>query len=236
MAKFTSAHNARQPIARLPVEVLCAIFARLPVSGRIRTAMACRTWRNISLSSPSQVWSSLKLPSTRPEGISGLLARSGSVPVQLLQVDISEDNVPRIADCIKAHMHHLQVLHINVEWKDDYDFARSLRTLMSALCVAAPLLEHFVFVDGNSCLEQHWEKYSWNLFGKQAPRLRSMKFYGRVGNLQDAADSVFAQVKELLFASACPSDVPMDAADIRDIFGVCPRLETLAIQIDRYRS
>ncbi|KZV95762.1 hypothetical protein EXIGLDRAFT_462984 [Exidia glandulosa HHB12029] len=222
-------------VKQLTDEILCAIFVYLTVGGGVRASAVSRAWRRASVSSPSraQVWSRLRLPSTRPAGLAALLARAGAGPVQLLEIEVNAGNIAAVGKCLAAHMEHLAALHLNFIYYDKYE-EDDAPAFVRALCKPAPMLVSFALVDAGSFLGEALHSAASRLFGRQAPHLRKVKLYCFVQNI--ARSPVFAAAEEVHYAHPNPASNQLCSTDIRDLFKVFPSVRTLGIQIDRYKK
>ncbi|KZV95763.1 hypothetical protein EXIGLDRAFT_834137 [Exidia glandulosa HHB12029] len=237
-AERPSTETVAQPanlLKRLTDENLCMIFGYLTVGGRIRASAVSRAWRRAAMTSPSraQLWSSLSLPRTRPEGLIALLKRAGPVPIQLLRIDISTKTAGAIASYLGLYMFPFEVLHLNINYSDPPSDTHAAQ-LVEALCKPAHSLKRFALVDVGNVLREPFERNVGKLFARTAPKLRSVKLYSAIRNFRRCI--VFASVESLHFAYAYPHSAPMSPTDLREIFKIFPKAKTLALQIDRYEK
>ncbi|KZV98574.1 hypothetical protein EXIGLDRAFT_727649 [Exidia glandulosa HHB12029] len=162
-------NSAHSPASRLPPEILCSIFARLPFAGRIWTSHVCHAWRTASLEFPVELWSVIP-PTRRLDTMGPLLerTRTRNVPIELTGVTLKAlRRVSSSCVMIKAHMAHTRVLVLRVE-----DCALNRRgQLAAALNMPAPMLRYFCLEDNDKLPPLPFER---GIFGKHAPLLERL--------------------------------------------------------------
>ncbi|KZV86787.1 hypothetical protein EXIGLDRAFT_217226 [Exidia glandulosa HHB12029] len=109
------------PAARLPAEILCAVFFLLDFSDRMRTSQVCAHWRGVSISHPGLLWSTVHTRGRRRGAFRRQLERATHVPIavqiRITQITKSDRNIrelPRISAALAEHMSHVTSLTIHL--------------------------------------------------------------------------------------------------------------------------
>ncbi|KZV87699.1 hypothetical protein EXIGLDRAFT_839796 [Exidia glandulosa HHB12029] len=113
--------NQGCPAARLPAEVLCAMFLLLDFGDRLSTSHVCAHWRAASLSHPRLLWSTIHTKGRRRGAFRLQLERAKDFPVAV-EIDITLTpqykrairELPRIMAALADHMFHVTSLVVHL--------------------------------------------------------------------------------------------------------------------------
>ncbi|KZV86186.1 hypothetical protein EXIGLDRAFT_840478 [Exidia glandulosa HHB12029] len=173
--------------ARLPSNVLCAIFVLFDFEGRVYTSHVCRYWRAVSIAHPGLLWSLISTTGRRRGAFRRQLERAKDVPVVVMMTFESasrpgwNDPLPEFGRSFRAladHMGHVESLHISVL----SHAARYVHAGVLALrAVPAPFLARLDLLLYHECPPRHPVVYpmiSDDILTCDAPRLTHIRLAG----------------------------------------------------------
>ena len=126
--------NFRQPIIRLPVEMLVKFLSFLTARDQLSIIRVCRHFREHAIDAPS-LWTYVDRIQ-HPTTLSFILERAKDWAVDIMHLPITEQNDARLS-VIRSHMNHLHILnlHINCEFE----------ITTSTFAIPAPMLQQLSF-------------------------------------------------------------------------------------------
>ncbi|KAF8120352.1 hypothetical protein EV363DRAFT_1280937 [Boletus edulis] len=169
------AQMKKNPILRLPIEMLEAIFihcARICCSefsgsrtapSWVNVSYVCHDWRNVALNC-SRLWGYLSVVS--PRWTEELLARSKQAPLKLFVYPDPQDNASLAQGFLKQAMKHVERIQ-ELELDDLFDGSEDI--LFPELSSCTPLLENLT-ISANT-ISSYWSSM---LFGGDTPSLRTL--------------------------------------------------------------
>ncbi|KAF8442167.1 hypothetical protein L210DRAFT_3197217 [Boletus edulis BED1] len=169
------AQMKKNPILRLPIEMLEAIFihcARIccskfsgsrTVPSWVNVSYVCHDWRNVALNC-SRLWGYLSVVS--PRRTEELLARSKQAPLKLFVYPDPQDNASLAQGFLKQAMKHVERIQ-ELELDDLFDGSEDI--LFPELSLRTPLLENLT-ISANT-ISSYWSSM---LFGGDTPSLRTL--------------------------------------------------------------
>lgn len=214
--------SATHGVARLPAEVVCHIFSYLPFADRISVTHVCQHWREVSLVSPAQLWSSVEVRTERGGVLSALLARTHFVPLQRLTIQLHPGTLSEVTSLLPRYLSKVRALHLyaasNLSSKQVQD------VINTTLCSRAPLLESFVFavVSDNDCDIELPD----NLFAGRAPLLRNLKL-----SLGDVTSSLGSASLARITRFTCMPVITVWPEDVQNAFVRLRRLESFTLYV-----
>ncbi|KZV99576.1 hypothetical protein EXIGLDRAFT_762455 [Exidia glandulosa HHB12029] len=219
----------------LPPELLCSIFLLLDDRDRFDASNVCRYWRNVSLSYPATLWSTIMTWSRVQGAFRAHLERARDAPE--LSVCIYSQALCRIVDSIRelsSHMPRVRHLAIVVTpsqppWStnavtDALAYHDASSTAAEALCaLSAPALETLILLGRNA---EHIS-IQGGFFRGSAPNLRALHVYGSFRLTPEACHSIIGVV--ILVLSVQESRVLVTA----ECIAALPHLRHLHVTIVR---
>ena len=158
--------NVRQPVCRLPVDVLVQCLSFLSsAKDQLSVIRVCRHLRAHVIDSPS-LWTCVN-QIHHPTALSFVLERAKGTPIDILNLRVGPDNDQLLA--VAAHMRHIRTLNLHI----DHDL---LTDACTAFSTPAPLLQALSIHGSRS----HFIKVNWSaLIASNCPRLsRFQTSYG----------------------------------------------------------
>ncbi|KZW03422.1 hypothetical protein EXIGLDRAFT_721682 [Exidia glandulosa HHB12029] len=189
--------------ARLPSDVLCAIFVLLDFGDRIRTTHICLHWRVVSIAHPGLLWSSIHTHGRRRGAFRRQLERAKDVPVHVVITlrrrgwgnTIAEFDRSFLA--LRDHMAHVKTLRIFLFTP----VSRHVHGVVQALrVVPAPVLLRLDINLLDVGPLSHWQPTALPLItddflAREAPCLTHLELYG--ARFRHAVPSAFRNVEAL---------------------------------------
>ncbi|KZV82452.1 hypothetical protein EXIGLDRAFT_754909 [Exidia glandulosa HHB12029] len=119
----------------LPAELLCIIFACLPLKERIAVTHVCHSWRQIALAARTELWAQIHWDGHResPGSLTARLKRAGSVLIDL-QLTLSKQSfdLDLVVAILGPYMHQLHSLKLTQNHRRlTYEDRVHLRTLLT---------------------------------------------------------------------------------------------------------
>jgi len=103
--------NLRQPISRLPVEMLVKCLSFLTAKDQLSIIRVCRHFHEHVIDAPS-LWTCVD-QIHHPTALSFVLERAKDLAVDIINLRITEQNDSRL-QVIRYHMHHLRILNLHI--------------------------------------------------------------------------------------------------------------------------
>ncbi|KZV82425.1 hypothetical protein EXIGLDRAFT_843754 [Exidia glandulosa HHB12029] len=222
VSAYSCRHNERTWMCRLPDELLAEVFRHLALPDRITASHVCRSWRTVSLATPSlwsHVWSALQ----RPGILSARVARVPiGAPLRLLTV-LGTEMFDELTNVLLERVPDLRYLWLQIipPLTD-----AELHRIRTALSQSAPDLKHMTLICGG--VSQAIEWYNHPLLANNAPQLRSIRYDGFIEDLRNWP--VAAQLVSVHFAQPGLST----ASTLSQIFELFVNVDTLGIEIDMW--
>ena len=127
--------NLRQPISRLPVEMLVKCLSFLTAKDQLSVMRVCRHLRAHAIDAPS-LWTRVD-QIHHPEALSFVLERAKDSAVDIINLRITEQSDARL-QVINSHMSHLRILNLHIGCTAAWNTA-------SIFTTPAPMLEQLSF-------------------------------------------------------------------------------------------
>lgn len=133
--------------ARLPDELVVAIFERLPLWDRVRVTTVCQRWRAVSLDAVSALW--LEIPHLdNVKTYESLLARARNFPVALTYSPGRMEYLQPFCYTLSRNLGRIKSLRLILPEPDDYEESNDAAAcLHGVLSEKAPILESLVLSD-----------------------------------------------------------------------------------------
>lgn len=221
---FNASHSST---ARLPPELLCAIFKLLPFEDKISTSHVCHAWREVSLRNPRQVWSDI--PRTDcARTLSALLQRAGSCPVAIESVSLRNADSDKFRS-LTAHLSHTRSLKL-IFYGTPMPWSRNSPS--DLLRVAAPMLEDLVLRD--STPGEHILRFDGTVVSHGAP----LRGHVELHDIHcDFATAPLSRARSVIYHFEItnynyPAEV-LSSSLIRSVFSSCPRAELISLALPK---
>ena len=211
LRKLSGEHNDRQPIAKLPPELLAQIFQRVELRQRVAVARTQRAWRDVLYTWPG-IWSILDFNAQKfksKDALRQLLQLSAGAPLSL-ELTIGDDYLEDVCSLLEVNLHRCVELRLILRGGQSIS-AR----VTSALGQPARRLRSLYLDDSFQLYNKEMDP-SISLFSGQAPELRIFKALCNVRSLRWSANT-FRPVRTVVFAPSSGFHVS-DLIEIRDLF------------------
>ncbi|KZV93247.1 hypothetical protein EXIGLDRAFT_835882 [Exidia glandulosa HHB12029] len=223
--------NDNGPIARLPRDIFCSVFALyIDLRDLVRATGVCHVWRDALMHDPS-VWTVLSnYQVVCPQGVlTRLLSLSSTLPLHL-ELEATEANWPEVCESLEVNLQRCLSLAVTFN-----THIASVR-LTAALCGhSAPILRTFKLFDAFSWFNSPWYR-PWDaprdgvLFAGDAPHLELVKIHTDLTNVRPS--SALRAVKRLRCANASSwEDLSNASGSVVRILDLFPSVEILGLEV-----
>ncbi|KZV93243.1 hypothetical protein EXIGLDRAFT_835879 [Exidia glandulosa HHB12029] len=220
--------NDNGPIARLPRNIFCSVFALyIDLRDLVRATGVCHVWRDALMHDPS-VWTVLSnYEVVCPPGVlTRLLSLSSTLPLHL-ELEATDANWPEVCESLEVNLQ--RCLSLSVTFNSHNASVR----LTAALCGrSAPILRTFKLFDPFSWFNSLWDRDDGGgvLFAGDAPHLELVKIHTDLTNVRPS--SALRAVKRLRCANASSWEDDSNASgNVVRILDLFPRVEILALEV-----
>ncbi|KZV99464.1 hypothetical protein EXIGLDRAFT_831411 [Exidia glandulosa HHB12029] len=220
VSAYACRYNERTWMCRLPDELLAEVFHHLALADRITSSHVCRSWRTVSLATPSlwsHVWSALQPPGILSARVARVLI---GAPLRLFTI-LGRKIRNEVTNVLQERLSDLRYLWLRIipSLTD-----AELHCIRTALSQSAPDLKHMTLICGG--VSQAIEWYNYPLLANNAPQLRSIRYDGFIQDLRNWP--VAAQLVSVHFAQPGLSTT----LTLSQVFELLVNVDTLGIEID----
>ena len=169
--------NSRQPICRLPAELLVKLLSSLTAKDQLSIMRVSQHLREHVIGTPS-LWTHVDRIQ-KPVALSFVLgcAKGSAVDIASVYVTGLDDT---LFEALAAHMYHIRTLCLHVDWSPSPLLTHSQTRAYSAFTKAAPLLERLSMRTQRSAASSDLVQIScyFMISASNMPRLSSLHLHG----------------------------------------------------------
>jgi len=148
--------NLRQPISRLPVEMLVKCLSFLTAKDKLSVIRVCRHLRAHAIDAPS-LWTRVD-QIHHPAALSFVLERAKSSAVDIINLRIAVKKDPRL-EVINSHMNHLRILNLHIVCTGNFGIYEATFT------TPAPMLQQLL-IHNSGANNVYWFGLTMSLYPK----------------------------------------------------------------------